>query len=89
MAVRRSTYLACLALPAASRLQVKGPCPRVTYRCFATSQRDPTANRKEMNESLLGMDIDAAEKHMKDWFGDHASWSHDQLLKLVYGTANP
>jgi hypothetical protein len=42
-----------------------------------------------MNESLLGMDIDAAEKHMKDWFGDHASWSHDQLLKLVYGTANP
>ena len=42
-----------------------------------------------MDENLLKMDIDAAEKHMKGWFGDHASWSHDQLLKLVYGTANP
>ncbi|KAI4676973.1 uncharacterized protein J4E84_009273 [Alternaria hordeiaustralica] len=30
------------------------------------------------------MDLDAAEKHMKDWFGDHASWSHEQLLNLVY-----
>ena len=39
-----------------------------------------------MEESLRNMDLDAAEKHMKDWFGDHASWSHEQLLNLVYGT---
>ena len=39
-----------------------------------------------MEEGLRKMDINAAEKHMKDWFGDHASWSHEQLLKLIYGT---
>jgi hypothetical protein len=39
-----------------------------------------------MDENLLKMDIDAAEKHMKEWFGDHASWSHEQLLNLAYGT---
>jgi hypothetical protein len=77
------------APPATSRLQEQGPLSRVTYRSFATTQRKPAAVRKEMDESLLNMDIDAAEKHMKDWFGDHASWSHDKLLKLVYGTATP
>jgi hypothetical protein len=35
------------------------------------------------------MDINAAENYMKDWFSDHALWSHDQLLKLVYSTATP
>jgi hypothetical protein len=77
------------APPATSRLQEQGPLSQVTYRRFATTQSRPAAVRKEMDESLLNMDIDAAEKHMKDWFGDHASWSHDQLLKLVYGTATP
>ena len=42
-----------------------------------------------MEESLRNMDLDAAEKHMKGWFGDHASWSHEQLLNLVYGTKPP
>ncbi|KAG9187115.1 hypothetical protein G6011_04986 [Alternaria panax] len=41
-------------------------------------------NQDAMEESLRNMDINAAEKHMKDWFGDHSSWSHEQLLKLVY-----
>jgi hypothetical protein len=75
------------APPATSRLQGQGPLSRVTYRRFATTQSRSAAAQKEMDESLLNMDIDAAENHMKDWFGDHASWSHDQLLKLVYGTA--
>lgn len=39
-----------------------------------------------MEEGLRKMDINAAEKHMKDWFGDHATWSHEQLLNLIYGT---
>jgi hypothetical protein len=77
------------APPATSRLQRQGPPSRVTYRRFATTQSRFAAAQREMDESLLDMDIDAAEKHMKDWFGDHASWSHDQLLKLVYGTATP
>ena len=37
-----------------------------------------------MDDNLLKMDIDAAEKHMKDHFGDHATWSHEKLLKLFY-----
>jgi hypothetical protein len=41
-----------------------------------------------MDENLLKMDIDAAEKHTRDWFGDHASWSHEQLLNLVYGISS-
>jgi hypothetical protein len=77
------------APPATPRLQGQGPLSRVTYRHFATTQSRSAAVQKEMDESLLNMDIDAAEKHMKDWFGDHASWSHDKLLKLVYGTATP
>jgi hypothetical protein len=71
------------------RLQRQGLLSQVTYRRFATTQSRSAAVQKEMDESLLNMDIDAAEKHMKDWFGDHASWSHDQLLELVYGTATP
>jgi hypothetical protein len=77
------------APPTTSRLQGQGPLSRVTYRRFATTQSRSARVQKEMHEGLLNMDIDAAENHMKDWFGDHASWSHDQLLKLVYGTAPP
>lgn len=40
--------------------------------------------RRELDESLLNMDIDAAEKHMKERIGDHANWSHEKLLKLFY-----
>lgn len=39
---------------------------------------------QDRDESLRNMDIDAAENHMKEWFGDHANWSHEKLLKLFY-----
>jgi len=29
--------------------------------------------------------INAAEKHMKQMFGDHATWDHEKLLALTYG----
>jgi hypothetical protein len=29
------------------------------------------------------MDLDAIKAHSKAWFGDHANWSHEQLLKLM------
>jgi hypothetical protein len=35
------------------------------------------------------MDIDAIEKYTKEWFGDHASWGHEKLLNLLYGSAYP
>jgi hypothetical protein len=50
------------------------------------SSSSSSTKKEEMEEGLRKMDINAAEKHMKDWFGDHASWSHEQLLNLIYGT---
>ena len=41
-----------------------------------------------MEEGLRKMDINAAEKHMKEHFGDHANWSHERLLKLFYRKSN-
>lgn len=70
-----------------STLQMQRQFPIVRYRLFTSTSHTATASGKEtMEESLRNMDLDAAEKHMKDWFGDHASWSHEQLLNLVYGT---
>lgn len=51
---------------------------------FATSSGASSTGKHELDDQLLKMDIDAAEKHMKDWFGDHASWDHEKLLKLMY-----
>lgn len=58
---------------------------RTRLQTFATSATGAASNQK-LDRDLANMDIDAAERHMKDWFGDHASWSHEQLLRLVYGT---
>lgn len=71
-------------------LQIQRRHPKVSRHSFATtSTLFAAAKAQDVDESLLKMDLDAAEKHMKDWFGDHASWSHDKLLSLVYGTGSP
>ena len=70
-----------------SILHIQRHSPTIRCQQFISSLKTTAATKQEtMNESLLNMDIDAAEKHAKDWFGDHASWSHEQLLNLVYGT---
>lgn len=43
-------------------------------------------SKKQLDESQRDMDIDAAEKHMRYWFGDHDTWDHEKLLNLKYGT---
>jgi len=55
---------------------------------FGTSSGASSNRQQEMDNDLLEMDIDAAEKHMKDHFGDHANWSHEKLLKLFYRKSN-
>lgn len=40
---------------------------------------------QNMEESLRNLDINAAEQFSRDWFGDHANWSHEKLLALRYG----
>lgn len=55
---------------------------------FGTSSGASSRRQQEMDENLLKMDIDAAEKHMKEHFGDHANWSHERLLKLFYRKSN-
>lgn len=71
--------------------------PAVLHRCtqrlqcqnYSSFPAGSTAGKKkEYDEGLLKMDIDAAEKHMKEWVGDHASWSHDKLLELVSGSSD-
>jgi hypothetical protein len=70
-----------------STLQIQRHIPTVRHQQItSTSQAAFAAGNNTMEESLRNMDLDAAEKHMKDWFGDHASWSHEQLLNLAYGT---
>ena len=72
-----------------SVLQIQGHSLAVRYQRFTSTPKTASATKKEtMDENLLKMDIDAAEKHMKEWFGDHASWSHEQLLNLAYGTTS-
>jgi len=79
--------IACSTPYLSSTLQMQRRIPIVRYQQFTSTSHTATAAGKEtMEESLRNMDLDAAEKHMKDWFGDHASWSHEQLLNLVYGT---
>ncbi|OAK99959.1 hypothetical protein IQ06DRAFT_294337 [Phaeosphaeriaceae sp. SRC1lsM3a] len=39
---------------------------------------------QNMEESLRNLDINAAEQFSRDWFGDHANWSHEKLLALRY-----
>lgn len=80
--IPRSALHASLAL---QRLIPKDRCQQ-----FAISSKTAaTAREQGMDENLLKMDIDVVDKHMKEWFGDHAAWSHEKLLKLVYGTAHP
>ena len=55
---------------------------------FGTSSGASSTRQQEMDDNLLKMDIDAAEKHMKDHFGDHANWSHEKLLKLFCCRSN-
>ena len=64
--------------------------PRLQFRHSTSSSKSSGAGRKQqLDDNLLKMDIDAIEKHTKEWFGDHASWDHEKLLKLLYGSANP
>ena len=74
-----------------SLLYIQRHHPNIRYRQIASTSKMASSSsystkKEEMEEGLRKMDINAAEKHMKDWFGDHASWSHEQLLKLIYGT---
>jgi hypothetical protein len=56
------------------------------YRTFAKAPDvENSTGEKPLNDNLLNADIDALEKHMREFFGDHATWDHEKLLNLVYG----
>jgi hypothetical protein len=53
---------------------------------YSTSMGGPKVkDEKEPVPSMQNFDLDGAEKHMKDWFGDHATWDHEKLKALKYG----
>jgi hypothetical protein len=52
---------------------------------FASLRRSISSNSQNMEESLRNLDINAAEQFSRDWFGDHANWSHETLSALLYG----
>jgi hypothetical protein len=43
----------------------------------------PPNQNDVQDDELRNMDIDEIERVEKYWFGDHATWSHEQLLRLV------
>ena len=76
--VARAVSRTFVVLP---RYITRSQCQRLS----SSSASRAAEKKRDLDEDLLKMDIDLAEKHMKEWFGDHASWDHKKLRKLIYG----
>jgi hypothetical protein len=82
--LRRRPIHHATALSPRPYLSLQKRSPAMSQSPFGTSGGANSTRQQEMDDNLLKMDIDAAERHMRDHFGDHATWSHEKLLKLFY-----
>jgi hypothetical protein len=84
-ALRRDYKAAARRVRTPCRSFTKVDIPRLSIRSYSASDNSPNPSNKDKvnDETVRNMDFDAIEKMLKDRLGDHASWSHEQLLSLM------
>lgn len=63
--------------------RMRAPVHQLQQHAYYSSDNSPPRS-KASTEFSKNIDVDELEKKLKDLTGDHATWDHEKLKKLVY-----